>query len=255
MGFRYDGSGIHAVYPAAREMSPTTRALWANVLREQLGSAPLSRVLDVGCGTGRFARLFLEIFPVTVYGLDPSVDMLSASAPTEDPDALRLIRATAEQLPVKARTVDLVFLAWVYHHLGAPAAALSEFARVLRDAGRLAVATSTHETLDSYLWMRFFPSARAIDWERTPARSALVDAARRSGFAPDRLTTVRQPTTRGLAAYAERVGRRAISTLRLVSVSEFEAGMRELKRYCAAHDHGQTVHEDVDLFVFRQSPG
>ena len=253
MSFRYDGSGIHAVYPAAREMSAATRAIWAEALRDHLGSAPLARVLDVGCGTGRFARLFLEIFPVTVYGVDPSRDMLNASAPLEDPDALRLIQAVAEQLPIKAGSVDVVFLAWVYHHLGAQGSALSEFARVLGHEGRLAVATATHETLDSYLWMRFFPSARAIDQERMPARSALVEAARRSGFEPDRLTTVRQPTAQGLAAYAERVARRAISTLRLVSDSEFEAGLRALTRYCAAHDQGQAVHEDVDLFVFRRS--
>jgi SAM-dependent methyltransferase len=254
MRFRHDGSGVPVVYATAREMSPESRAIWARVLREHLGRAGLTRVLDVGCGTGRFARLLLELFPATVCGLDPSAEMLGASAALDEPGAFRLIRAVAEHLPVTSRSVDLVFLAWVYHHLGDQSAALGEFARVLRRDGRLAIVTATRETLGSYLWMRFFPSARAIDRQRMPARSALVDAAGRAGFQAERRTTVSQPTARGLAAYGERIERRALSTLRLVSDREFKAGLRELKRYCAAHDRGETVHEDVDLFVFRQSP-
>lgn len=254
MRFRYDGSGIDQVYDTAREMSLDSRAIWARVLREHLGRAPLTRILDVGCGTGRFARLLLEIFPATVCGIDPSGDMLRPSIRASEPGGLRPIQAIAERLPLRAQSAGLVFLAFVYHHLHDRDAALAEFARVLHRDGRLAIATPTRETLDSYLWMRFFPSARVIDWERMPAREELVAAARRAGFEPERRTTVAQPTTRGLAAYAERIGRRGLSTLRLVPDPEFEAGVQALKRYCAAHDRGETVHEDVDLFVFRQSP-
>lgn len=255
MGFRYDGSGIHQLYDTARELSPDSRAMWASVLSEHIGRRPITRIVDVGCGTGRFARLLLELFPATVCGIDPSGDMLRASARASEPGGLRLIRATAEQLPLKTGSADLVFLAFVYHHLGDQGGALAEFARVLRRDGRLAVATPTRETLDSYLWMRFFPSARVIDRQRMPARGVLAEAARRAGFEAERRTTVAQPLTRGLAAYAERIGRRAISTLRLVPDAEFDAGMRELKRYCAAHDSGEPVYEDLDLFVFRHSLG
>ncbi|HET8576745.1 MAG TPA: methyltransferase domain-containing protein [Methylomirabilota bacterium] len=253
MRVRYDGSGIDQVYEAAWELSPDSRAVWATVLSEQIGRRPITRVLEVGCGTGRFARLLLELFPATVCGIDPSGDMLRASVRASEPGGLRLIQGIAERLPLRAESVELVFLAWVYHHLHDRDAALAEFARVLRRDGRLVIATGTRETLDSYLWMRFFPSARLIDEERMPGREAVMAAARRAGFDAERRTTVAQPTTRGLVAYAERIGRRAISTLRLVSDREFEAGMRELRRYCAAHDRGQAVHEDVDLFVFRQS--
>ena len=254
MRFRYDGSGIDQVYDTARELSPDSRATWAAVLSEQIRRRAITRVVEVGCGTGRFARLLLELFPATVCGIDPSGDMLRASMWASEPGGLRLIQAIAERLPLRPQSADLVFLAFVYHHLHDRDASLAEFTRVLRRDGRLAIVTPTRETLDSYLWMRFFPSARVIDWERMPARAELVAAARRAGLEAERRTTVAQPTTRGLAAYAERIGRRGLSTLRLVPDPEFEAGVQALKRYCATHDRGETVHEDVDLFVFRQSP-
>ncbi len=254
MSFRYDGSGIHQIYDTARELSADSRAMWASVLSEHIGRRPMTRIVDVGCGTGRFARLLLELFPATICGVEPSADMLCVSAGASEPGVLRLIRATAEQLPLRTRSAELVFLAFVYHHLGSQGSALAEFARVLRPDGRLAIVTPTRETLESYLWMRFFPSARVIDWQRMPARGAIVAAARRAGFEAERRTTVAQPLTPGLAAYAERIGRRAISTLRLVPDAEFEAGMGELTRYCVTQDRGETVYEDVDLFVFRQGP-
>lgn len=81
-----------------------------------------------------------------------------------------------------------------------------------------------------------------------------MEAARQEGFEVERHTTVAHPVTRGLLAYADRISRRAISTLRMIPDEEFHAGTAELTRYCAAHDRGEAVYEELDLFVFRWGP-
>src|SRR5438552_3725622 len=96
MAFRYDGSGIHERYVAARRLTEEARETWARAISEHLGPGPLGRVLDVGCGTGRFSRLLRDVLSASVYAVDPSADMLG-QAPR--PDGVWLVRAAAEALP------------------------------------------------------------------------------------------------------------------------------------------------------------
>ena len=47
----------------------------ADLTLEELG--PIRRLLDVGCGTGRFAAYAAERTGARVWGVDPSVEMLA----------------------------------------------------------------------------------------------------------------------------------------------------------------------------------
>lgn len=94
------------------------------IARSLLGTVR-TRALDVGCGDGFLKSL----------GFTDSIGMdirLSHSV---------TVRASAENLPFRDRTFDLVFAGEVLEHLNSPAQALNEWTRVLRTGGSLCLST------------------------------------------------------------------------------------------------------------------
>jgi ubiquinone/menaquinone biosynthesis C-methylase UbiE len=102
------------------------------------------------------------------------------------------VQGSAENIPLADGVTDLVFLSMVYHHLQGKGQAVCEFKRVLKAGGLLCIRTSTQESMDSYLWLRFFPGAREIELGRAPSRKGMTDFLQGHGFAPQGHTIVRQ---------------------------------------------------------------
>jgi ubiquinone/menaquinone biosynthesis C-methylase UbiE len=109
------------------------------------GVQPGQRVLDVGCGTGYFARLLARAVGPTglVVGIDPAPEMIAyASRKAGRFDNCQFRVGTAEALDFPADHFDVVVSSLVMHHLPEDlrVPALREMRRVLRPGGTLLVA-------------------------------------------------------------------------------------------------------------------
>ena len=109
------------------------------------GVQPGQRVLDVGCGTGYFARLLADGVSRDglVVGIDPSPSMISyASRQTGGASKCQFQVGTAEALEFPAEHFDVVVSSLVMHLLPEDlrVAALQEMRRVRRPGGKLLVA-------------------------------------------------------------------------------------------------------------------
>lgn len=96
--------------------------------------APISRALDVGCGTGQSA-LALRRIAAGVIGLDVSPAMLAA---TPRAPGLRYVVGSAERLPVVSGAFGLVTVALAFHWLDRDRF-LPEARRVLAASGWLII--------------------------------------------------------------------------------------------------------------------
>jgi ubiquinone/menaquinone biosynthesis C-methylase UbiE len=99
------------------------------------GAVEGTRVLDAGCGTGRFMHR-LEAEGAGVIGVDRDADAL-AIARTRTTGVLLL--GDTHQLPLADRSVDVAFAVTVCEFAADPARVVAELARVVRPGGRVVV--------------------------------------------------------------------------------------------------------------------
>jgi SAM-dependent methyltransferase len=210
----------------------------------------VSRIIDVGCGTGRFIGGLARRYSAKVYGLDPSRKMLSVACREVREPKAALLQGRAEALPFRAACIDLAFLSMSYHHIAGKDEAAEELRRVLRPQGSVVIRTATRELMDTYLWGRFFPSALELDIARTPSRGEIPNTCARHGLALQGHEVLDHPFAGNLGEYADKIGMRGLSPLRMISDGEFDEGMRALRKHCSAHDSGEPISEKIELFVF-----
>lgn len=112
-------------------------------------------VLDAGCGPGHTALRFAQ-FAQRVIGIDLANSMLEQArrlAAERGLSNVEFRQGDVEALPFDANTFDVVTTRYSAHHWPNPAAALTEFRRVLRPSGCLLLAdvVSWHDfTIDTH---------------------------------------------------------------------------------------------------------
>ena len=192
------------------------------------------RVLDIGCGTGRWSQALAERGS-RVWGVDASPEMVAEARGR----GVNAKVARAEALPFKEGWFDRALAVLVIHVLDRPRA-FAELRRVLADDGRLAIGTFDHAQFEDYYLNPFFPSLAAIDRARFPRREQLEAELRAAGFEP-RTVPLHQRTVRSREWVLERIRGRFISTLQLLDDDEFAEGLaraeRELPAEVSAEQH------------------
>lgn len=204
----------------------------ADATLEQL--AGCHRLLDVGCGTGRFAVLAAERLGARVWGIDASAGMLDQARARAGGRAVGWRQARAERLPFKDGWFDAAHAHLVLHLLDDRPAALAELARVLSAGGRAVLVTFELDHFDGFFLNPYFPSIPAIDRARFPDPEQLVQELAAAGFADAARTRISDPVSAQAADVVERVRGRYISTLQLVDEREYADGLARLEADVAA---------------------
>lgn len=248
----YDSTPIPDLYVQARRLPAEALQRWRHVVQDMLPPAPsIRRVLDLGCGTGRFAQMLGDSYHATVVGIDPSLRMLAQRTRSTD-GAAHFIAAHAESLPLGAGRMDLVFLSMVYHHLR-PAPAVAEIARVLSRNGHVFVRNPTRETVPEFEYMRFFPEALALDLGRMPPRDGLVATFAEHGLEATAHQVVSHPFAASYTEYFAKISARAISSLQAIPDEAFERGLAAFERHCR-NTPDRPIYEPVEVFLFSATP-
>jgi ubiquinone/menaquinone biosynthesis C-methylase UbiE len=209
----------------------TTAGYWeelADLSISQLGQP--ARLLDVGCGTGRFAVLAAERTGARVWGIDPSLGMLAQARSRPGARRVGWKQATAEQLPFRNSWFDAVHVQLVLHLVDDRRRAIGECARVLRPAGRLVLVTFELDHFDRFYLNRYFPSIPKIDRARFPDPDQLVAELLDLGYGEVRRRRVSRSATAPAAEVLDRVRGRYISTLRIIGDDEYRRGLARLER-------------------------
>jgi SAM-dependent methyltransferase len=111
-------------------------------IRDRLGlDGPLSRALDVGCGTG-LSTVALRSLAEHVTGTDCSAEMIAAAEKYKTDDRITYRQSPAEQLPFADGTFDLITVCGAINWIDR-ARFLPEARRVLKNQGWLIIYDNT----------------------------------------------------------------------------------------------------------------
>jgi ubiquinone/menaquinone biosynthesis C-methylase UbiE len=162
----HDYSNQAKTYDETRGASPSV----LDPLREALEGAPGHRLVDVGGGTGNYARALRDD------GWDPLVvDREPAMLARAAAKGLRTLEADAQRLPLPNECADAVMLISMLHHVEDPRAAIEEARRILRRQGRLVLMGWSFEDLSDQWMADYWPSTRAWMAESHPRLADLLE--------------------------------------------------------------------------------
>ncbi|MEK6283114.1 MAG: class I SAM-dependent methyltransferase [Acidobacteriota bacterium] len=246
----YNESAAARRYDSARSLPPETNSLWLEALRSSMPLG-LGRVLDLGCGTGRFTRGLAETFGCPVVGVEPSAAMLKVAISRGEGN-VEWKQGSAENIPLESQSVDLVYMSQVFHHLSNPQRALAEIDRVLTPTGYLAIRNGTREHNPELVWLKFFPEAWDIEEQRTPYAHEIEATVTRQQFVNVSHQTIHQLFASSYTEYFEKISRRGLSALIAISDATFDEGLERFKHWVGQQPRDAPVYEPVDFFVFQK---
>ena len=131
------------------------RIFHVQLILRYLGDLNHKRVLDAGCGKGRFARILKERHPqARLIALDLAEAMLRVV-----PKSIPPVLATMTALPLATASLDACYATESLEHAVEIETAVAELCRVLKPGGRLVIIDKNAEQwgrLETPPWERWF---------------------------------------------------------------------------------------------------
>jgi len=213
-------------------------AFWVPLMIECARIQPEHRVLDVGCGTGGFARAIAETASSAVTGVDFSEEFIAFARelPLPKRGSVEWNVGNAEALPIDDGAFDRVLLSLVLHQLRHPARAVAEAFRVLAAEGKAVVRTIAPEDVVGRVPERFIPAMAAADAERMPPLDAIERWLEDAGFAVTERRRVLRNKKLNLPHEERQLLVEARSRYAFVSRAELDAGLQQMRAEAQAHE-------------------
>jgi ubiquinone/menaquinone biosynthesis C-methylase UbiE len=153
--------------------------------------------------------------------------MLAKAKEKEGSDRVKWVYGDARHLPFKDASFDCTLMAFLLQHVEDKEQALREAGRVLKTGGRCLIVTTDPEQFKEDLLYRSFPKLLEIDLRRFPTIAWLKECLTLVGFREVFHRKVEGPSREILISeWLERVEKRYISTLTLLSEEEFAQGLK-----------------------------
>jgi SAM-dependent methyltransferase len=254
---RVDYDRMAPDYVEGRTLPPEGMEPWRQAIRPWLPEevARRSPVLDLGAGTGQFAAAIAGWFGVEVVAVEPSRGMRAQAARAHPHPGVAWVAGAGERLPLGGGTCAWAWVSTVVHHLDDLDAVADELGRVLAPGGPVLVRQAFPGRMGAItLYRRFFPGAGAtlVAGGGLPTIERVSEAFAGAGFRVEGLAAVDQVSATSLAAYRDKVRRRADTGLKLLPDDQFAAGLAALERAADAETHPTPVVDRIDLLVLRR---
>ena len=175
-------------YSSKRRIDPQ---IMCDVLMDlSLSLSDGGRVLDLGCGSGRFLIPLAKLFPKSEFvGFDLSPEMLASLEEQKMCNKLDNISIIKGDFngegwanDYENNKFDLVLIFQGIHFINNLDKFIERVSRVLKKGGRLVIASTTHDQFYRLPYCLYFDSVLKRELDRTPDRLKMIDRLVRSNY-------------------------------------------------------------------------
>jgi ubiquinone/menaquinone biosynthesis C-methylase UbiE len=245
-----DYSNIASYYDKGRSLSEQNIDLWLGLVVKLSRMSEGARLLDLGCGTGRFSILMATRLRFCVTGADSSREMLEKA---REKDATSLVQwdlEDAQHLTYPEDSFDGVFISHLLHHVDDPRQVLSECRRVLASPGVVFIRYGAIEQIRDDVEHTFFPEVLVIDETRTPTVKTVEGWLAEVGFQDIISQEIVQKTFDTSAEHLNMARVKGNSVLSMISPEAFKKGIHTLEQYIENNpDDPWLLHDKIELTV------
>jgi malonyl-CoA O-methyltransferase len=214
------------------------------------------RILDLGCGTGWFARKFQQRYPGShVTGIDLSPGMIDYAKSLNDSTITWLV-ADATQLPLPDSEFDLIFSNLMIQWCENPELVLRECRRLLKPQGRLMISTLVDETLWELqqAWAKADPEGNHVNhFEPFASLAALAKAELPRATAETHTIRLPYSSPMELASELKSLGAGYKGSDRRKTVTA-PGRFRDMCRYYPRESHGAVIGSYEAAWIYWQKP-
>lgn len=231
-------------FASTRHLGDQEAGEWRAAVARHLDPRPGLRLVDLGAGTGSWAKAFSAWFPgIEVTAVEPSAAMRERSVYQP------VLAGDGANIPLTDASADAAWISTVIHHVPDLHAAAGELRRVLRPGALVLIRSAFAGRHEAITLFRYFPEAvRVLDTYPTVAQVETAFAG--AGFSTVSLEQIPQITAPSLHEAARTLRRAAHTPLQLITDQEYDTGVRRL-RQAALTDTGPVI-DALDLLVLRR---
>jgi trans-aconitate methyltransferase len=214
-------------------------------------------ILDVGCGSGRFAIPFLTEFSrsiSTLVAIDRSSAMIRQLIHQIPPkERLRILAMKSDFFDYQSSIrFNAVFASEVLQFMPNLDWFLTRVRSLLKRNGIFAVRAPSHRQMKQHEWYRYFPEALAIDLTRHYDHSEIIKAAKVIGLTHISTSVIDESMKFPVEEYIASLQGKCFSPLFLIPAESFAAGIKNLKR--DLRSRRQFIrHMPQSLLLFRKN--
>ena len=226
-----DYGKIAVFFDTGRSLQRQNTDWWLELIFKYAKAREGTRVLDLGCGTGRFALPMASRLNYCVVGADSSEEMLTKAREKDTDGLVAWDYQDAQNLTYRDASFDVVFMSHLLHHVDCPVKVLRECKRVLTASGVVIVRYGAIEQIRHDVEHTLFPEVLAIDEARTPTIEVVEKWLSDAGFSGIITEEVIQQTFESSVARLGAAKAKNTSALTMISPEAFEQGIHHLSKY------------------------
>lgn len=204
---------------------------WVSLIKENTNISTGNKLIELGCGTGRFTIPLAYTTNFDVTAVDISNDMLNIAIKKDHLNLIKWKTCNADTLPFPNSSFNIVFMSNLLHLVEDISKVIRECSRILTKDGLILIRFEAWNQAKQDVEHTFFPESVKIDSQRFLNTENLENILDNLSFSCIKSTEVIQKSFCSSDDHLNAIQNRSTSTLSIISDDCFTKGIFALKKY------------------------